>query len=213
MIYWHQLYLLLLCCLLSLSALGQHGAGVKFGLDFNKNLSTFNSINIGDSLILNNFSPQREGNVGIWLKLSSNRVYAQTEFLIFSTQERYQINFLNTNNKTEMISNNRIFLELPFLAGIKLQSFNIYAGIAPRISLNTPKKLSEWFDLERHNASIYLKYILGVDLNLGSLIVGLRYNNQLSSQRDVMIINDIVVQPIDHIERFTLSVAINLLKD
>ncbi len=189
----------------------QIGGGLKFGIDQTYDLKLTPTFKSNTELVLMNLSPKFEGHLGVWMRASSEYFFFQTELLLHKTDERYLLGKLGRNTTQIKFSEHRYFLELPLIVGSTYRSLEFYTGVAPRVSINTPQNLAYWFDLQRCNEPLYLKYMVGVGLKLGSLRVDLRYNNQLLSYHDCITVDNHAFQAVDHIERISIGVTLDFL--
>lgn len=207
-------YLLLFSLLLTLPYTinaQQIGAGLKFGIDNTNDIELTPVFKSNTNLVLMNLEPNFEGHLGAWLRVSGEYFFFQTELLFQKTDERYLLGNLVNSTKQIKFSDTRYFLELPLIVGSTYRSVEVYAGAAPRMSINTPQNLAYWFNVQRCNQPVYFKYMAGVGIKLGSLRVDFRYNNQLLPYHDCVTIDNQPYQLVDHIERFSIGFTLDFL--
>ena len=190
----------------------QNVTGIKISGHFTNDLALTNTYNFGDSLVLTGINPNREYSVGVWTRWTADQFLLQAELLLTNTQEKYDLGFPMSNNAIRTIADERFFVELPILIGWNINPVNIYGGAAPRFATNQPTNLANWFSYGRVQTDFTLKYIVGVGLNLGSLKLDFRYNNRILEYEDVVFINEQSFKTVDHLERFTVSMLIDLFR-
>jgi hypothetical protein len=186
--------------------------GPRFGIASSGIEASSLNIKNGDDLDalriqLQESSPEYQ--IGAFARVSLFGLYLQPEALITTSKASFAYEDL-INGGTQQLTERRVNLEVPIMAGLKLGPFRVQGGPVYRMNLANSSELSQIDGLSRSFREAKVGLQAGVGLDLGKkIVVDLKYEGDLSGTRDELTIFGQTHEVSEHGGRLVGSVGIS----
>ncbi len=184
------------CVCLSAPMFGQFTYGIR--------VSASPSVDPGTNPIIVNRSLSNEGllnishvkyapQIGAMARLEQNHFWLMGELLYSSSTMQYSMNYLNESDisqSTAMVNEKRTYLDIPLSIGVSLGMVEVFSGFSMSCDLGYKSALEDVESYRTSIPSIHYGWHSGIGLNLGNVLLDVRYAQQFGNYGQGRYIND-----------------------
>ncbi|RMG28633.1 MAG: hypothetical protein D6730_05230 [Bacteroidetes bacterium] len=138
-----------------------------------------------DSLKVSFSSSKPSFQAGLFARLTLLGIYIQPEILLTFTNATYEKSDVYNNNGQQVsLDEKLVYMDIPLTAGLKVAFLRVQGGPVFTTLLGKKSELTEIDGLERNFKEAAIAGQLGLGLDIGDLILDLKYEFPLSRNRD-----------------------------
>ena len=176
-------FIIILLCLISHLADAQFSFGVKAGLSPGIQPKTaykiINRDNPENEFLFNSEIVEYSPVFGIYSRLNVSPFWFSLECLTYSSKEKFSIRYTYQGisaleSNTTLVEKKRL-LEIPVSVGVTLGKVEIFSGFSLTQTLTSESELDQISGFESNTSNQQLGWHSGVGLNLGRILIDLRY--------------------------------------
>jgi hypothetical protein len=148
---------------------------------------------LANESLLNITNVTYSGQIGLMSRLEKKQFWLMSELLYGRSTTQFSMHYTNESDITQtpsILSEKRSYLDLPVSIGVSLGAIEVFSGFTLSYDLGYNSALKEVANFRSSIPSMHYGWHSGVGVNLGHILVDIRYAQQFGNYGEGHYIND-----------------------